>query len=136
MDKNDLLQIRQKEETGFILHNNIKLSEIDKNHCSLKVNLDANSQNIWGSAHGGLIFTLADTAAGALGRFLHPGVTTTTNATIQYFRSAKNSKCLIATSKVQKLGKNISFFEVNITNEMGVQLANASITMYFFDQST
>lgn len=127
----DIAPIRHREESGFISYNNIKLVSIDTSHCTLEVPLSADTENVWGTAHGGLIFTLADTAAGALGRMLCSGENLTTDASIHYYRSTSESKKLSATSKVCKLGKNLAFFSVSVEDELHREIAVAEITMFF-----
>ena len=131
MDLENISQICRREESGFISHNNIRLVSIDNSHCTLEVSLNVNTKNVWGTAHGGLIFTLADTAAGALGRMIRSGENLTTDASIHYYRSTSESQKLSATSKVRKLGKNLVFFSVSIEDEKRREIAAAEITMFF-----
>ena len=49
---------------GYNHHNGIKLIEVGDGHSIVEVQLTRNSMNPQGSAHGGLIFSIADTAAG------------------------------------------------------------------------
>lgn len=71
---------------GFNIHNGLKLRDFDDSKCVMEVRLTEASLNPRGMAHGGLVFSLCDTAAGVLAalmgkscvtlsadiRFLHP----------------------------------------------------------------
>lgn len=53
------------ESNGFIRHNGIRIVSVDEERSVLKAEITENSRNVWGSVHGGFLYTMADTAAGA-----------------------------------------------------------------------
>ncbi|KAF5036016.1 Thioesterase superfamily protein [anaerobic digester metagenome] len=129
--------LRKEEASGFIRRNGIKVVSIEEDRCILEAEITPESENIWGIVHGGLIYTMADTAAGALVRshMGHGEKNVTVNASINYYRAAKDVKKLIAVSRERKGGHSIGFYEVDITDENGVLIASAQITMYFLRES-
>ena len=53
------------ESNGFIRHNGIRIVSVDEERSVLEAEITDNSRNVWGSVHGGFLYTMADTAAGA-----------------------------------------------------------------------
>lgn len=127
----DIARIREIEERGFIKHNAIHIVELDTEHCVVEVALGEATSNHWGAAHGGLVFSLADSAAGILGRMVQEGANVTTDASIQFFRSTVEAKKLTATSRVCNKGNHLVFLEVDITDETGTRVASSRVTMYY-----
>ena len=56
------------ESNGFIRHNGIRIVSVDEERSVLEAEITDNSRNVWGSVHGGFLYTMADTAAGAFVR--------------------------------------------------------------------
>ena len=52
------------ESNGFIRHNGIRIVSVDEERSVLEAEITDNSRNVWGSVHGGFLYTMADTAAG------------------------------------------------------------------------
>lgn len=100
------------ENNGFINLCNIKIDDIDKG--ILHVNLSSIHNNPYDIAHGGLIFTLADTAMGIF--LVSEGNFVTVNSSINFLKPAKSD---LLTTNVEKLkiGKNIAVLNCNIYNE-------------------
>ena len=68
MDKEELIE-QLENNPGFYKHNNYKLVNYKKEEfVELKAEINENSLNPYGFAHGGVIFGLGDTAMGILAR--------------------------------------------------------------------
>ena len=88
MTKEEMLELAKKtinETPGFIRHNNMKVEEVTNEYCRMYVELTEESINPNGTAHGGLMFGLADTTMGVLARTTGRNVVTI-NAQIDYLR--------------------------------------------------
>ena len=81
--------------------------------------------------HGGFLYAMADTAAGAFARINCGQHNVTLNGSINYLRSTVQSKALTAVGRPVRVGGHIGFFEVNITDDTGALIARAEINMYF-----
>lgn len=92
-----------------------------------------NSRNVWGSVHGGFLYTMADTAAGAFARIRYGRRNVTLNGSMNYLRPTTHSKTLTAVGREIKVGGHVGFFEVNITDDTGALVACAQMNMYFLD---
>ena len=117
-----------KNDTGFIKHNSFKLKSITKNKCIVEYDIKKEGLNTIKIVHGGLLFGLADSAAGALacmsGKF-----PVTINSSIHYLNTAKGKK-LIAVAGILKKGNNIGYYKVDIFDENKLLLCTCNIDMY------
>ena len=87
-------------------------------------------RNGWGAIMGGAIFTLADfTMAVASNGYRENIDTVGVDASIYYMKPAKGTK-LIAVAKCMKPGKILSFWEVDVTDDLGTAVAKFSGKTY------
>ena len=119
------------ESNGFIRHNGIRIVSVDEERSVLEAEITDNSRNVWGSVHGGFLYTMADTAAGAFARIKYGRRNVTLNGSMNYLRPTTHSKTLTAVGREIKVGGHVGFFEVNITDDTGALIARAEINMYF-----
>jgi uncharacterized protein (TIGR00369 family) len=87
--------------------------------------------NLHGTVHGGVLATLADTAAGLAVRaeMTDPGgAHASVNLDVQYLAAA-TAGTLVATGRVVKLGRRLAFAEADVTDEAGTVLARAQVTV-------
>ena len=124
-------EMLQNESNGFIRHNGIRIISVDEEKSVLKAEVTDLSRNVWGGVHGGFLYTMADTAAGAFARINYGQHNVTLNGSINYLRSTVQSKALTAVGRAVRVGGHIGFFEVNITDDTGALIARAEINMYF-----
>lgn len=124
-------EMLQNESNGFIRHNGIRIISVDEEKSVLKAEVTDLSRNVWGGVHGGFLYTMADTAAGAFARINYGQHNVTLNGSINYLRSTVQSKALTAVGRPVRVGGHIGFFEVNITDDTGALIARAEINMYF-----
>ena len=75
--------------------------------------------NLHGTVHGGVLATLADTAA---------GVAVSVNLDIQYLAPATTGT-LLASGRVVKLGRRLAFAEAEVTAADGTTVARAQVTV-------
>ena len=116
-------EMLDRESNGFIRHNGIRIVSVD----------EEKSRNVWGGVHGGFLYAMADTAAGAFARIKYAQRNVTLSATISYLRPTTHSKSLTAVGREVKVGGHIGFFEVDITDDSGALIARAEVNMYFLD---
>ena len=85
-------EMLQNESNGFIRHNGIRIISVDEEKSVLKAEVTDLSRNVWGGVHGGFLYTMADTAAGAFARIKYGRRNVTLNGSINYLRSAAHAK--------------------------------------------
>lgn len=126
-------EMLSSEHSGFIRHNGIRVVSVDEEKSVLTADVTPENSNIWGGVHGGFLYAMADTAAGAFARIKYAQRNVTLSATISYLRPTTHSKSLTAVGREVKVGGHIGFFEVNITDDSGALIARAGVNMYFLD---
>ena len=124
-------EMLDRESNGFIRHNGIRIVSVDEEKSVLEAAVTDASRNVWGGVHGGFLYAMADTAAGAFARINYSQHNVTLNGSINYLRSTVQSKALTAVGRPVRVGGHIGFFEVNITDDAGALIARAEINMYF-----
>lgn len=128
-DINENLKEKLNHIGGFIEHNNYKISEISDGYCVMIAEIGDTSLNPFNMAHGGFVFGLCDTAAGAACVYSgRKAVTVSSNIT--YFKPAVG-KYIKAVAKCVKLGKSISMFEVDVYNDKEVVVAKAMVEYFY-----
>lgn len=119
------------EDEGFIKYNNIELVEANDNEVILKAELTKNSLNPYGIAHGGLIFTLGDTAMGIASRMTgRESVTLSSNVT--YLKPGKGTY-LIAKGKIIKDGKATCYLKADIYNDKDDLVATMDANYFYIN---
>ena len=132
MSTDSIMEKIDKESNGFIRHNGIRILSVDDEKSVLEADITDDSRNIWGNVHGGFIYTMADTAAGALLRVKYGRRNATLSGSINYLRSTAGTKKLTAIAREVKVGRNVGFFEVDVSDDSGTLIARAQMNMFLF----
>lgn len=129
-DKNiKLIKKFIEEDPGFIKFNNFILEEVDSKHVKLSVDITNNSLNPSGFVHGGLLFTLADSAMGMLARTTGSNAVTV-NAQIDYLKPGQGNK-IFAIAEPVRIGNKIAVYKTSIINEQNELISIVNGTYYF-----
>lgn len=126
------LREERNEKNEFAKNNGIRITKVSKGHAIAEMDVDQKKKNPIGTVHGGCLFTMADTCAGAAASS-HGNWVTTVNAEINYLKAARESKHIIAESSEIKVGKSLIVEDVNIHDEAGRHLVHATFTFYVLD---
>ena len=127
-----MVDITKIKDNGFMSYNGLYIVEAKENYVKIGVDITEKSLNPFGIVHGGLIYTLADSAMGiALATTGKSGVTL--NSTIDYLTPGKGKK-LIADTEIVKDAKSIVVFRVNIKDENDTLVSVASGTYYIINK--
>ena len=86
-----------------------------------------------GLAHGGVYFSMADTAAGAASAS-HGFFAVTVNAQYNYLRGGKPGDTFTAVARESKGGRTICVYDVQVTNQDGILLGTGTFTYYLLDR--
>ena len=116
---------------GFIKDNNIILEELELNHSKISMVIEQRHLNPSKIVHGGIIFSLADTAMGIAARTNDSNVVTV-NAQIDYLRPAKTSK-LYATAESIRVGHKVAVYKTEIKDENDKLVAVCTGTFFFIE---
>ena len=112
----------------FMKHNSIELISAQNDASEVRVSLGENGHNRRGFAHGGLIMTLADCAAGLAARC--DGRDYVTQSMNVNFISNIREGALIARGSVVHRGGTVVNVRVTVTDEGGTLLADAAANMF------
>ncbi|MGM9553702.1 MAG: PaaI family thioesterase [Faecousia sp.] len=105
----------------------ITITEAQPQYAVCEMPLLEKHRNARGTPMGGAIFTLADfTAAIAANGFSEHTETISLHADITFLGTAKGEK-LIAAAKCVKQGRTTSLYTVEVTDELGTLVAQASV---------
>lgn len=86
------------------------------------------TSNIYGAAHGGMIYTCCDSASGGSAAFLLNKKPVTVSSSIHYLRSAMEGP-VKAEAKLVRAGKHLLFYDVDVTDGSGELCAIAQFVM-------
>ena len=111
--KEKLLAYGTKAEP-FTVHNHIRVTDLQDGEARVELTLQPESLNRWGTAHGGILFALADIAAGTA---------------VLTLAAAGLGSTLIAVGHVDRMGKSLCFCHTDITDETGRLLATLRTVM-------
>ena len=115
--------------SGFIKQNGFKVLELNEEKCVLEYTVKEDGLNPMNMVHGGLLFGLADTAAGILSS-LNNKKQVTTSSNINYLNPLYKGKAY-ATATIIKRGNSIGYFYVEIKDESNTLIATANVNMYY-----
>jgi uncharacterized protein (TIGR00369 family) len=124
-------EIRERMETSRF-HTWMGMQVVDVREGEVDLALDARDHhaNLSGGLHGGVIATLADTAAGlAVRSAIAPGSGhVTVNLDVQYLR-AGTTGTISAHGRVVRIGRSLAFAEADVKDPDGAVLARALVTV-------
>lgn len=115
---------------GFDAHNGIHVVRCGEGTSEVCVELTDKSLNVWRIPHGGLLYSIADVAAGAAATGERDNGVVTVSGTLNFIRAAKGAKRLIARAREDKCGRTTSFYSIRITDEKETLIATASFIMH------
>jgi acyl-CoA thioesterase len=116
----------------FSINSGMNLVELREGYAKVELTIAENSLNYMGSMHGGLLYTMADVAAGVAMVFCGKQLVTLSAAT-EYIKAAFSGK-VIAEAKVIAYGKTIARCEVEVHSEDGTLYSKSHITMFITDK--
>lgn len=134
MNENGLFIYGKKsmnEVGGFSKYNHYQLVDLTKDYCIMDADLTTDSLNPYGLAHGGFLFGLADTAAGALA-CVDGRKAVTLSSHIEYLHPVYGQK-VRAVVKILKSGKHIPLYEVSIFDSKGNMDCKITLEYYYLN---
>jgi acyl-CoA thioesterase len=124
----------EEETVEFTQELGIRTSHEADGTCRLEVSLAPLHMSRAERVHGGLLFTLLDTAMGrsVLSALPAGRGCATVECKINYFRPVQRGT-LVATAELKNLSRNTAYSEGSITDEDGQLVARASGTFFLTD---
>ena len=119
---------------GFNRHNGIRVTAVGEGWCDCQVTLTDEGKNPHGTAHGGLLFTMCDTAAGIAASSASRGVVSRTGEI--HFIAPAVGGTLTAKGRVVRAGRHMAYCTAEVFDEAGEMLVSASFEMFFLPGPT
>lgn len=113
---------------GFNSDIGINVDDYGDGKCRAHIDITEKLCNPWGTVHGGIIYSMADTIGG-LAAISKVGMVVTLTGNINYIAPA-DGKVLLAEGRLIHGGKTTAVSEVEIKNEDGSVAARATLTYY------
>lgn len=117
----------------YVLRQGVLVEEIGPGCARVTKTVEADDVNPVGVPHGGVYFTLADTACGSAAAS-YGTMAVTVDASYHFLRSARVGDTLTAEARTVKSGKSLCVLDVRITDAEGVLLGTGTFTFYRLDQ--
>ncbi len=99
----------------------IRLMEAGPGYAGVELVIKEDMLNLHGTAHGGVIFTLADTAFGLAANTR--GTAVALQASINYIRAVKPGTRLVATAREEYLTRKTGIYNITVQDEEGDTIA-------------
>ena len=95
-------------------------------YARVTLDLDSRHMNAANRVMGAVYYTMADFAFAVANNYdMEKGITVTLSSQINFMGAARGRQ-LIAEARVIKDGKNTSFYSIDVTDELGTQIAAVS----------
>jgi len=122
----------QFEKDRFATLNGVIIESASEECVCCSIAIEERHKNSLGGVQGGAIFTLADFAFAVHANLAYacgsePSPTVGQSCNISFLKGTRGSK-LYARSKCISKGRNISVFQVSVTDDLGVHIAEMSAT--------
>ena len=128
MDYQKMAEYRNSHNP-YVQRQGVVVEELGQGYAKVTKTVTTEDTNPLGVPHGGVYFTLADTACGSAASS-YGFMAVTVNANYSYFRSAMPGDRLTAEARELKGGKTISVFEARVTDQKGTLLGSGTFTFY------
>jgi len=119
---------KMMEHDAFSKWLGIELVVIEKGYAKIKLTVRDEMLNGFGIAHGGIAYSLADSALAFAGNS-HGQKAVSTNTSIAHFSEVKPGDVLTAVTHEVNKGRRVAHYQVNVTNQDDddIALFNGSI---------
>lgn len=114
---------------GFSAWLGIEVIEVRPGACVLRMRVRNDMLNGFGACHGGIPYSLADSAL-AFASNTHGTVTVSIQNTISYPAPVGEGDILTAVAEEESAGRRIAFYRVTVTNQSGTIVALFRGTVY------
>ena len=116
----------------FTQYNGIRVTDLAEGRCECQVTLTEKGCNPHGIAHGGLLFSMCDTAAGIAATTLDRSVVSRT-AEMHFLRPAVGG-VITARGRVVSAGAHMAYCTAEVFDEKGELLASAGFEMFYLQK--
>jgi len=116
-------------DSQFMRYLDLDFIELSRERAYARMKLDSRYVNGYGTMHGGVIYSLADTIAGSLAN-MSGNMCTTVDGYLNYYEPVINTEYVYCEATITKAGRNLINVKVNITNDDG-KILDDGVFNYF-----
>lgn len=116
----------------FTAAKGLQLISAEKDHVRLRVQMTEDCTNGHGIAHGGFLYTIADSTAG-IAAFLDGRSYVTSDSHMQFIRNQREGM-ICSDGQILHRGRTLVTVLVNLTSESGRLLAHGTFNMYHIEK--
>ena len=132
--KNDNEKNKEKinetiRNTKLFQYMQLEMIEFEEDRLKGRIPFKEDVLNPFGTMHGGMLFSLADTVVGFLANS-YGKLANTTGANINYLRPAVNTEYVYCEAKILRRGDHLLVAAYEITNDDGTLLCEGSMTYF------
>jgi len=127
--------IERGEKSPFYQLLGMQIVEVRENYARLSVKIDKKHIQFLGTVHGGVVASLADSAAAwaVYGSNNLKGIPVTVEMKINFLKPVKSGK-LIAEARNVHEGSRIFVTDVEVKNDQGILVAKSLVTYYLLKE--
>lgn len=129
VDRAEALVSGMVTRDGFSAWLGVELAEVRPGACTLRMRVRSDMLNGFGMCHGGIPYSLADSAL-AFASNTHGTVTVSIQNTISYPLPVVEGDILTAVAEEESAGNRIAFYRVTVTNQSSAVVALFRGTVY------
>jgi len=107
----------------------IQVILVEQGYCKLKMKITPPMLNGFGIAHGGISYSLADSAL-AFASNGHGKMSVSTGTSIAHFKQVKEGDTLTAEATESNLGEKVAHYQVTVTNQDEERVASFFGSVY------
>lgn len=134
MDIYEKLMQRHRDSRGFLKLMGAVPERVEPGGAVVALKLRPEHLNDGGIAHGGCLFTLADSAAG-LAALSRGKRVVTLSSSFNYLRPARDTEKIIAEATEVKYGRTIAVYDVTVKSDEGKLLCKGVFDFYVLEES-
>lgn len=134
-----MLDIKVKETLEKIIENNtymkmlnMELVSVDVGYAKGRMKLDDTLHNPYGGAHGGALYSLADTICG-IAACTYGVFVCTVSGTMNYLLPGVNTEYIYCEAKVVRQGKTLAVYDMELTDDNGKVLDTGTFTYFIME---
>lgn len=120
MDPKIIKESFNKCDAGRLI--GIEVTEVGDGFARGRLSLEKRHMNVFGSVHGGILFSLADQVGGACGNAIRNGALLV-ESSIHYIKGAREGETVYAEARLTYLGKRLGRVDTRLTNDIGKLIA-------------
>ena len=122
--------IRRIDTCPFNQANGFKASLPEEGFAIVEAEIRPEHKNIWGLPHGGILFALADVAAGLAAHSVCEGHIVTSGSSVNFIYASESAVRIRAEGRIIKKGHALAVVQTEVYDEEGHHLLTGQFNMF------